>query len=41
MAGFVFNEGAYQLLKDGLTHWDSDTIKARLVTTAGGLPRVP
>ena len=35
MAGFVFNEGAYGLQK-GTIHWDADTIKARLVTTAAG-----
>ena len=39
MAGFLFNEGAYQLLSNG-TNWGSDTIKARLVTTAAGVPDI-
>jgi len=33
MAGFVFNEGSYGLQK-GTIHYDSDTIMARLITSA-------
>jgi hypothetical protein len=39
MAGFLFNQGAYQLASGG-TVWASDTIKARLITTAAGAPSV-
>ena len=40
MAGFIFNQGAYQLqLKSG-ADWDTDTIHARLITTAAGAPSV-
>lgn len=38
MAGFLFNEGGYQLA--GSTNWVNDTIKARLITTAAGAPDV-
>jgi hypothetical protein len=38
MAGFLFNTGAFQLT--GSTNWGSDTINARLITTAAGAPSV-
>lgn len=40
MAGFLFNQGAYQLQLKAGADWDTDTIKARLVTTAAGAPAV-
>ena len=40
MAGFIFNEGAYQLLSGGTDWAGGDTIKARLITTAAGAPAV-
>lgn len=39
MAGFLFNEGAYQIVA-GTTVWGTSTIRARLVTTAAGAPDV-
>lgn len=39
MAGFLFNQGAYQLAS-GSINWGSDTIKARLITTAAGAPDI-
>jgi hypothetical protein len=36
MAGFIFNGGAYELLRKLGVDWETDTIKARLVPTADG-----